>query len=107
VDPIALANNEFVFDDPDNLARWEPWCRAAALDAELLSQLYFTPIGDGTGAAASGATLWYWHVAAGPTAAAKEIATLVAPGLPKFKKQLELVAAYADLREDRIEISRN
>jgi hypothetical protein len=71
------------------------------LDAELLSQLYFTPIGDGNGAAANGATLWYWHVAAGPAAVAKEIATLVPPGLPKFKKQLDLVATYADLREDR------
>ena len=98
-----FANNNFNFDDPGNLARWEPWCRAAAIDAELLSHLYFTPIGDGTGVAANGATLWYWNVTAGapPTATAQQVVTLIPPDLPKLKAQLDFVASYADLREDR------
>jgi hypothetical protein len=53
--------------------------------------------------AANGATLWYWAVTAGatPTATAKPVVTLIPPGLPQLKAQLDFVAGYADLREDR------
>ena len=76
-------------------ATWRAGSHGAGLphiDAELLSHLYFTPIGDGTGVAANGATLWYWNVTAGapPTATAQQVVTLIPPDLPKLKAQLDL-----------------
>lgn len=100
--PQPPANNQFTFDDPGSLEHWEPWCRAAVFDAEVLSQTYFTPRGSNA-AAATGATLHYWSVTAGTpmTATADPIVTLIPPTIGIFRSQLDLVASYADLREDR------
>jgi hypothetical protein len=87
-------------DDPLNLKRWEPWVRASIFDFELLSHLHFT-----TQTAANPTTPALWHIesapGATPTATLKPLVRYDRPTDAVFRAQLDLVEAYADLREDR------
>ena len=83
------------FNDPANLALWADGPRVAACFTELVEGLLFK--------ANSGnkqAKLEYANLQAA-TLKRKPLVTLRAPTKAQFKKQLELVAAYADLRPDR------
>jgi membrane-associated phospholipid phosphatase len=83
------------FDKPASLTRWEDAPRLAACASELLEGLVFT-----TQSASKQATLEHANLHASPIRR-RSLITLRAPSKAIFKKQLDLVAAYADLRADR------
>jgi len=83
------------FDKSTNLTRWEDGPRITACLSELLEGLVFT-----TQNASKQATLEHANLHASPIKR-RPLITLRAPGKAVFKKQLDLVAAYADLRADR------
>jgi hypothetical protein len=120
-----LFNPSSVVEDAANLARWEPWVRAAVYDFELLSHMHFTKhdawyVG-GTITAQQTSdcfTLWHWdatsaasmpttlptspEVGSSLTAAGCGIASFIRPNDTIFKSQLDIMEGYADLREDRM-----
>ncbi|HUQ76785.1 MAG TPA: phosphatase PAP2 family protein [Burkholderiales bacterium] len=94
---------QLVHEDPDNLARWEPWVRHAVWSYELESQVFLSRHQEGRKDAV---TLWNMntqHVGAAPrpTSAARRIVTLIRPTRGTFRRQARLVQAWADLRADR------
>jgi membrane-associated phospholipid phosphatase len=114
----ATTNNaaHYALDDVNkNFERWDPMVRAAILDFELISHLHVTKSDETlvAGGATSNGVVTLWHVElTGPTpvqgaadsppsGSCERIASFNRPDEAKFRKQLELVAAYADLREDR------
>jgi len=107
-------------DEPGNLYAWEPWVRAAVIDFDLLSHLYFTKHGesftytDGGGATVTkstsgderSVTVWHFHVTntgsnQSPTATSSRVATLIRPTEAILTAQLDFLDQYSDLREDR------
>ena len=72
-------------------------------DVELISHLYFT--GEKFGGAANNNLFTFWHVtddgASPPTLSPVPLVAMISPSDTIFKKQLNLVDGYADLREDR------
>ena len=83
------------FDKPTSLTRWEDGPRVTACMSELLEGLVFT-----TQNASKQAMLEHANLHASPIKR-RPLITLRAPSKAIFKKQLDLVAAYADLRPDR------
>ncbi|MEX1166179.1 MAG: phosphatase PAP2 family protein [Hydrogenophaga sp.] len=83
------------FDDPANLALWSDGPRVTACFTELVEGLLFK-----ANNSAKQAKLEYTNLQAS-TLQRKPLVTLRAPRKAQFKKQLDLVAAYADLRPDR------
>ncbi|NIM42110.1 MAG: phosphatase PAP2 family protein [Hydrogenophaga sp.] len=79
------------FNDPTNLKRWADGPRVQAIGSELMEGLSF-----GTNARQYRAELQYTRQGAPHT-----LVTLKGPDEALLKKQLSLVAAYADLRTDR------
>jgi len=73
-------------EDREQLWRWESWCRGCVFDFELASELRFTK------PAADTVRL---------SDRRGEIVSLTRPPLATFRKQLDHVEKYADLREDR------
>jgi len=93
---------------------WEPWCRAAILDVELLSHVQLTRNDEqlafvdssGTNITKTVEQFTLWNLktvtsSAVPAVTAERIASMVRPTLATFTAQLALVEAYSDLREDR------
>ena len=75
--------------------------RAAVFDFDLLSHLQYSQHTEG---GKESFTLWHTEAddtTAPPTVACSRIATLIRPPDATFVAQLDLVEAYADLREDR------
>ena len=91
----TLQTKEPPFDKPGNLALWADGPRITACFTELVQGLLFD-----TDASRKQATLAYANLS-GARAHSKRLVTLRAPRKAQFKKQAELVAAYADLRPDR------
>jgi membrane-associated phospholipid phosphatase len=83
------------FDRPANLNRWEEGPRLTTCLSELLEGLVFSIQSE-----TKQATLEYANLHASPIER-RPLITLRAPSEAIFKKQLDLVAAYADLRADR------
>jgi hypothetical protein len=96
--PAPNAVTHLILDDVANLARWEPWVRAATLDFELVSHLHFKKHTD---VVADTFTLQHVEATAGQPPTFSRIASMVRPSEAEFVKQLELVEGYAALREDR------
>ncbi len=81
------------FNDPANLALWSDGPRIAACFTELVEGLQFS---------AHQGTASLHHVKVGKRGCQQRtLLDLTAPGLPLLQGQMELVAAYADLRGDR------
>jgi membrane-associated phospholipid phosphatase len=98
--PAALA-----LETAAQIERWEPWVRAAIYDFELLSYLRFSGRDESQAAPTEPFefTMWSLSEATGSplTVSAAPIVGMVRPTQAIFLKQLQLVEAYADLREDR------
>jgi membrane-associated phospholipid phosphatase len=77
-------------DTVNNLERWEPWVRAEVYDFELFSRLSLRRQGN---------RFILRHLRT--PAAFRSIVTMVRPTAGQFRRQLNLVNGYADLREDR------
>jgi hypothetical protein len=104
-------------ENPDNLAEWEPWVRAAIIDFDLLSHLHFTRHRETFTYRHSGKTVtkvsnrrsitvWHFHVndngpGHAPRATSSRVATIIRPTPAVFKSQLKFLDEYSDLREDR------
>jgi hypothetical protein len=103
-------------DAPGNLMNWEPWVRAAILDFELLSNLYFTTHSETftfqdhgnpvQKASQDSVSIWQFDIATAannpaPTASSSRIASFIRPTEQIFQDQLDFLDQYADLREDR------
>jgi membrane-associated phospholipid phosphatase len=103
-------------DQAYNMQNWEPWVRAAVIDFELLSNLYFTPHAETFTYQAQGNTvsktsqdcvsIWHFAIATtgtdpAPTATSNRVATFIRPDLQVFKAQLDFLDQYSDLRADR------
>lgn len=86
---------DLAFNDPDNLARWADGPRVTACFTELVEGLVFD-----ANNSAKRASLGYANLQA-RAIQRKTLLTLRAPSHAQLKKQLDLVAAYADLRHDR------
>ncbi|MFN7123199.1 MAG: phosphatase PAP2 family protein [Hydrogenophaga sp.] len=98
VGPFTGANlhvNEPAFDKPANLALWADGPRVEACFTELVEGLLFR-----TRSGPKEAMLEFANLQAS-NIQRKPLVKLRAPTKPQFKKQLDLVAAYADLRADR------
>jgi membrane-associated phospholipid phosphatase len=91
----TLQTKEPPFDKPGNLALWADGPRITACFTELVEGLLFD-----TDAGRKQATLAHASLRGGRLQS-KRLVTLRAPRKAQFKKQAELVAAYADLRPDR------
>jgi len=104
--PRGPTTNLFV-DNPEQMERWEPWVRAAVLDIEMHSNLYFTvqteDVGNPRRRVRNVATLWHWKRTPTntPRATGQRIARIVRPAVRTFHEQLEFLNGYADLRTDR------
>jgi len=90
-------------EDPDNLDRWEPWVRNAVFSFELHTQLFFSRHVE---AGKDSFTVWHMnsrHAPGAPRPASqpRRIATLIRPPRGTFRRQLRLVQAWSDLREER------
>jgi membrane-associated phospholipid phosphatase len=83
------------FDQPANLALWADGPRHEACFSQLVEGLLFK-----TRSGPKDATLEFANLQAS-TIQRKPLVRLRAPTQAQFKKQLDLVAAYADLRADR------
>lgn len=88
-------------EDPANIGRWASWVRASVIDFEVFSRLGFSgPAQNGLGA-----QVWHVQVTGGdhgpPAVAYQPLVGLTRPGEEVFRKQLEFVNNYADLRPDR------
>jgi membrane-associated phospholipid phosphatase len=83
------------FDKPGNLRLWADGPRVQACFTELVEGLLFK-----THSANKEAVLEFANLQAN-NIQRKPLVSLRAPGKAQFKKQLDLVAAYADLRGDR------
>lgn len=83
------------FNQPGNLARWDDAPRVTACFTELAEGLAFD-----THPAGREASLTFADLHARPPRR-KTLVTLRAPGRALLRQQLDLVAAYADLRGDR------
>ena len=88
IDPRSPA-----FNDPANLALWAEGPRLAACFSELVEGLQFST--------QKGTASLHFIEAKGKTYQQRLLLNLDAPGRDILKGQLELVAAYADLRGDR------
>jgi hypothetical protein len=106
----TLAMNQRTIEKVGNLKDWEPWVRAAIIDFDLLSNLYFSRHDETIGGAnvPDAVTVWSLNVAAStsaanpvPAASPSRIATFIRPGDQVFKDQLKFLDEYSDLREDR------
>ncbi len=85
------------FDDPANLARWEPRVRACAIDSEVFSRLGFTVSTSGGVKRVS-----VQHLAQSSASPAyKPLVEMTRPDESTFKRQLEFLDRYAELRGDR------
>jgi len=91
----TLQTKEPPFDKPGNLALWADGPLITACFTELVEGLLFD-----TDASRKQATLAHISLRGGRLQT-KRLVTLRAPLKAQFKKQAELVAAYADLRPDR------
>jgi membrane-associated phospholipid phosphatase len=91
----TLHVNEPAFDKPGNLALWSDGPRIEACFTELVEGLLFR-----TRSGPKEATLEFANLQAS-NIQRKPLVKLRAPTKPQFKKQLDLTAAYADLRADR------
>jgi hypothetical protein len=85
----------------DNMRLWEPRIRANVIDFELHAKLGFS-------ADKTTETAYLWHLnvtaaAAGtpPSIASQPLMMIKRPDTTDFEKQLNFVASYADLRQDR------
>ncbi|MBT9462732.1 phosphatase PAP2 family protein [Hydrogenophaga sp.] len=91
----VLHVNEPVFDQPDNLRLWADGPRVEACFTDLVEGLLFKTRNGPKEAMLEFANLQASNIQR------KTLVKLRAPTKPQFKKQLDLVAAYADLRADR------
>ena len=88
---------------------WEPWVRAAVIDFELLSNLYFSRHSETISSTTvnDAVTVWSLNITPtsttnpAPTTSPSRVATFIRPGDQVFKDQLEFIDQYSDLREDR------
>jgi hypothetical protein len=89
-------------DSLNNLERWEPWVRNAVFGFEFDSQLFLSRHKENN---KDSFTLWHMNARhAGtprPTTQARRIATLIRPPMSTFRRQVRLVQAWSDLREER------
>jgi hypothetical protein len=81
------------FNDPANLKFWADGPRLSACFSELVEGLHFS--------AARGTASLHFVKLVKNGCQARKLIDMTAPGLPILKAQMELVAAYADLRGDR------
>ena len=91
----VLHVNEPAFDHPPNLALWTDGPRLEACFTQLVEGLLFK-----TRSGPKDATLEFANLQAS-NIQRKPLVRMRAPTKAQFKKQLDLVAAYADLRADR------
>ncbi|MBU7571872.1 MAG: hypothetical protein KAF64_00855 [Hydrogenophaga sp.] len=91
----VLHVNEPAFDSPPNLALWADGPRHEAIFTQLVEGLLFK-----TRSGPKDATLEFANLQAS-TIQRKPLVRMRAPTKAQFKKQLDLVASYADLRADR------
>jgi hypothetical protein len=82
---------ESVANSLENLRRWEPWVRANVFDFESQSPLQFKMAG----------TEAQLHLYDNTGGASGKLTGMLRPTKAIFEQQLDLVAGYADLREDR------
>jgi len=92
---LAHAGSKTALDSRADLALWAAGPRMAVFETEVLSGLRFIP-----GPVPQSFTLEFVDLTA-KTYAGVPVTGLVRPTNPIFAKQLELVATYAELREDR------
>ena len=92
------------FEDATNLARWGTLVRAVDIDFELFTQLGFS-----SDTKSNMARVWHLSVTAptadgvAPKGVYQPLFSLTRPSETTFKKQVNLLGNYADLRPDRID----
>jgi len=81
-------------ETPENMKRWEAWCRASVLDFELLSKLGFSR--------STGDKMSVQHLGTlSGTLTYQPLVTLSRPDENQFRDYLVFLNSYADLRCDR------
>ena len=107
-DPVGFAPYDIQLpgiDDPEALARWEPWVRAYVAQGEALEGLLFSEIKP-TGTDFGGARLACLRIdvdtAGDRTLNELPVASLMRPGPAVFRAQVAQVLSWADLREERL-----
>jgi len=93
--PTTQTPTDLLLETPENMKRWEAWCRASVIDFELMSKLgFYTP--DGKKMA-----IRHLNLDTDPKASYQPLIMLQRPSEAQFRDYLVFMQSYADLRADR------